>query len=291
MNPDHRPISPPAERGVRGDELPAYVSNGLIGLRVRENPLQPGMCMISGFVGEHLRHGVEAAAAAPYPLSGDVALDGQRARDRTDAYKAVDQTYDFMTAELTSRLVVVIGDVSADIRIVTFASRTNPTIVCQEVQIAASKACTLELRLELGVDGVRGRTLERRLDTPGEDAAVCDGSLLRESEGARGRCGLALKTAAPPRADASQTPSDRGGTVSTTYRLKVRKARPAVSPSWPAWFPTPCINSPIDRLYVCLPPPTKWVLTNCAVVTGMFGVTCGEGASGLSGRSEMAGDG
>lgn len=68
MDP-HLPISPPPTRGPRGADLPAYVSNGLIGLRVRENPLQAGMCIVSGFVGEHHETRVEAAVAGPYPLA------------------------------------------------------------------------------------------------------------------------------------------------------------------------------------------------------------------------------
>jgi trehalose/maltose hydrolase-like predicted phosphorylase len=219
------PISPPAERGSRREDLPAYVSNGLIGLRVRENPLDAGMCMVSGFVGEHHEFCVEAAVAAPYPLSGDVALDGQWASDRTGAVEAVDQAYDFESAELTSRLTVSLGDVRAEIEIVTFASRSHPTVVCQEISLAVSAACTLQLRLDTGLDGVRGRHLERRLDTPGEETPVCDGSLLWESEGGLGRCGLALMTTGPEDAERSQTLSDTGGPVAKTYRLKARKGR------------------------------------------------------------------
>ena len=56
------PINPPVARGVRNGELPAYVSNGLIGLRVREQPLQAGMCLVSGVAGEHAERRIEAAA-------------------------------------------------------------------------------------------------------------------------------------------------------------------------------------------------------------------------------------
>ena len=225
MDARYIPISPPAERGGRGEGLPAYVSNGLIGLRVRENPLNAGMCMVSGFVGEHHEFRVEAAVASPYPLSGDIALDGRWASDRTGVVEAVDQAYDFETAELTSRLTVTIGDVRADVEVVTFASRTHPTVACQEIVVTVSAACALELRLDTGRDGVRGRPLERRLDTPGEDTPVCDGSLLWESEGGLGRCGIALRTDAPEGAERSQSPSDTDGPVATTYRLQARTGR------------------------------------------------------------------
>jgi len=69
-------ITPPAAEGPRDGDLPAYVSNGLIGLRVREVPLIAGMVLVSGLAGEHPERQIEAAAAAPYPLAGDLALNG-----------------------------------------------------------------------------------------------------------------------------------------------------------------------------------------------------------------------
>ena len=39
------PISPPPVKGGAGDELPAYMSNGVVGLKIRDNPLTPGMTL------------------------------------------------------------------------------------------------------------------------------------------------------------------------------------------------------------------------------------------------------
>jgi hypothetical protein len=47
------PISPPPFVGGAGKELPAYMSNGVVGLKVRDNPLTSGMTLLSGFSGEH----------------------------------------------------------------------------------------------------------------------------------------------------------------------------------------------------------------------------------------------
>ena len=58
-------ITPPVAEGPRDGDLPAYVSNGLIGLRVREGPLIAGMVLVSGLAGEHPERQIEAAAAAP----------------------------------------------------------------------------------------------------------------------------------------------------------------------------------------------------------------------------------
>lgn len=64
------PLSPEPVSGPRNGDLPAYLSNGLIGVRVREVPLFAGMVLVSGLAGAHPERGIEAAAAAPYPLSG-----------------------------------------------------------------------------------------------------------------------------------------------------------------------------------------------------------------------------
>lgn len=222
---DWRPISPPVETGARGDALPAYVSNGLVGLRVRENPLIAGMCIVSGFVGEHHEKRIEAAVAGPYPLGGDIALNGLWAGDQPLAFEPVDQAYDFATAELTSRLRLRLGGRTAEVEIVTFASRTHPTVVCQEVTVEVDAACDLMVRSRIDTNDLRGRMVERRLDTPGEPDAVCDGSILWESEGALGRLGLAMITVVNHEAGRTQEPWDALGPLSTTWTQRAVKGR------------------------------------------------------------------
>lgn len=225
MDGKYRPISPPVERGPRGRQLPAYVSNGLIGLRVRENPLHAGMCIVSGFVGRHHELRVEAAAAAPYPLAGDIAVNGLWSSDRTGAVEPLDQAYDLETGELVSRLAVSLDGVRAEVSIVVFASRTHPTVVCEEISLSVDRACEIGVRLDTGFEGVRGEPDERRLETPGEDEPVCDGSLVWRSEGGLGRCGVALLTEGPDRAERTQTSSDRRGPIATTYVFRALKGR------------------------------------------------------------------
>ena len=58
---DWRPINPAEVHGPRNGALPAYVSNGLIGLRVREMALAPGMTLVNGVAGEHPERRIEAA--------------------------------------------------------------------------------------------------------------------------------------------------------------------------------------------------------------------------------------
>src|SRR3954470_21530001 len=141
-----KPISPPPVVGGLRGELPAYLSNGVIGLRVRPNPLSAGMTLVSGLAGGHPARHIEAAALAPYPLAADISLDGVWASDASDALTIVDQAYDFETAELTPRLVYQPGEVRAEITMVAFCSRDDPTIVCQELRLRLDGLAKVVLR-------------------------------------------------------------------------------------------------------------------------------------------------
>ncbi|WP_292091145.1 glycoside hydrolase family 65 protein [Brevundimonas sp.] len=212
--------------GPRHGDLPAYVSNGLIGLRVREMPLDAGMALVSGLAGEHPEHRVEAAASAPYPLAVDLAVNGVWLGDQPWAVSDIAQRYDFACGELHSRFKFAAGDTSADVEVVTFASRTAPSLVLQEVVVATSAACELTLRPIVDVGGVRGRMARRRTDTPGSPEPACDGSLLWKTEGDVSSCGVALKTEIKPETDSQVAAWDLTGPLATTYVVTgARKAR------------------------------------------------------------------
>src|SRR6187549_2919569 len=114
------PISPPPVTGSAANELPAYMSNGVVGLKVRDNPLNPGMALLSGFSGEHPERKIEAAAFAPYPIAGDICLEGVWMSDTPHSVRVTDQAYDFSTAELTTRLQFRIKGHQATITVTSF---------------------------------------------------------------------------------------------------------------------------------------------------------------------------
>jgi protein-glucosylgalactosylhydroxylysine glucosidase len=97
------PISPAPVKGAGRKELPAYISNGIIGLRIRETALSAGLALINGYTGEHPVRGIEAAATAPYPVAGDIQLAGVWISDAPSQVTALEQSYDFSTGELTRR--------------------------------------------------------------------------------------------------------------------------------------------------------------------------------------------
>jgi trehalose/maltose hydrolase-like predicted phosphorylase len=222
------PISPSPEFGPRDGDLPAYVGNGLIGIRVREQPLQAGMALVNGFAGEHPDRRVEAAAVAPYPLAGDLALNGVWLSDQPSAVSDLAQAYDFATGELTSTFRYEAGGVAAEVAVVTFASRSAPSIVLQEVEVRASEACDLALRAVVETGGVRGRVARRRTDTPGEPEPACDGSLLWEAEGGLSTCGVALVTELTGNL-ADERPGiqawDASGALRSEYKVRTRADR------------------------------------------------------------------
>ena len=132
------PISPPPVRGSGRRELPAYLSNGLMGLRVRDQPLAAGMALVSGYSGEHPERRIEAAAPAPYPLAGDIALDGVWLSDVPHQVGDLEQAYDFSCGELTTRFTFTAAGRAARVEVLTFCSRADPTLVCQEVAVRRS---------------------------------------------------------------------------------------------------------------------------------------------------------
>jgi trehalose/maltose hydrolase-like predicted phosphorylase len=185
------PISPDPVRSRGERELPAYVSNGLIGLRVMDVPLNAGMARVSGFAGEHPERRIEAAAAAPYPVAGDLAINGVWLSDVLHQVRDLEQSYDFSSGELTSRFVFSATDVSLRCEILTFASREDPTLVCQEVSLTFEGACDVNVKSMVDAGNVPGRALRQMRDTPGQDKPCCDGALLWESAGGLGKVGLA----------------------------------------------------------------------------------------------------
>lgn len=220
------PINPETIRGSGRRELPAYVSNGLIGLRVRELPLTSGMTLISGYSGQHYERQVEAAAVAPYPVAGDIALNGVWLSDVPQQAENLEQDYDFSSGELTTRFDFRAGERLAKVEVVTFCSRHDPTLVCQEVAVNVDGACGLGLRAIVDASGADGRALRHSRVTPGEVQPATDGTLLWEAAGALSTCGVALVTEVLGTGDAARAlPPLRDHRLVSEYAVRARAGR------------------------------------------------------------------
>src|SRR4029079_14724839 len=138
------PLSPPSVKGSGIKELPAYLSNGVVGLRVRPNPLAAGMALLCGFSGIHSEKKIEAAAVAPYPLAANLALNGFWLSDEPHRLTVIDQVYDFSNGELTSRVRFHAQGITANIAVLTFCCRHQPTLVAQEITVRLDTPCDLK---------------------------------------------------------------------------------------------------------------------------------------------------
>jgi protein-glucosylgalactosylhydroxylysine glucosidase len=220
-----KPLNPGSARSGGQKELPAYVSNGLIGLRVRDIPLIAGMALVSGFAGEHPLRQIEAAAPAPYPLAGDVAIDGVWLSDVPHQVRDLEQSYDFSTGELSSKFTFAASGNAVHCEVLTFASREDPTLVCQELSLTAESACDLKLRAMIDAAGISGRARRQTRSTPGESKASCDGSVLWESSGGMGLVGLAYVSQSLG-SNASEADPERpplsDNRLTTTYSFRCR---------------------------------------------------------------------
>ena len=220
-----RPISPAPVTGVGDDLLPAYLSNGVVGLRVREIPLMTGVAVLNGLAGEHPVDHVECTPHAPYPLSGDLRVGRVRLSDFLLCVRDVEQRYDFGSGELTSRFVFVTPEATAEVEVTTFCSRTHPAIVAQRVQLIVDAACDVELSAKLDPRPVPGRWLERHVDVPGGDDAPVDGALHWETLGGFGRCGVAYSTACDADGERSTATWDKESPLVTSYSFRARRGR------------------------------------------------------------------
>ena len=221
-----RPLSPDAVVGSGRKELPAYLSNGVMGLRVREVPLIAGMTLISGYTGEHPDRGIEAAAVAPYPCAGDLQIDGVNLSDVPQLIEAHDQAYDFSCAELTTRFMFRVGEVCARVEVLTFCDRVEPALICQEIALAVDADCDAALSAIVDANKIDGRALRHMRATPGENEPACDGALLWESAGGLSTCGVAYVTEILGAGVVEPTrPPLAGFRLKSSYSFRARKNR------------------------------------------------------------------
>ena len=216
------PINPPRVQGDAGNEVPAYVANGVMGLRVRAMPLAAGLTLLSGYSGQHPQRLIEAIAVAPYPVASDIQLAGVWLSDAASAVTVIDQAYDFAAGELTSRFEFEAGGCRARVEVLVFCSREEPSLVCQEMMVKLDTDTDLVLKALVDARQAEGRALHHLRDTPGEDKPCCDGALLWESAGALSTCGIAYVTELVGAESEPTRPPLENRTLTTGYAFKGR---------------------------------------------------------------------
>jgi trehalose/maltose hydrolase-like predicted phosphorylase len=221
------PLSPPPVTSGGAHDLPAYVSNGFVGLRVLDIPLFPGVVLVNGFAGLHSALQVEAAAEAPYPLAGDITLDGVRLTTAPQCAEFVSQAYDFSNGELTTTFRYRTSSAMATVEVLTLASRERPTIVLQEVAVEVDRPADLELRALVDTTRILGHRTSRHLTIPGAEPDAVDGCCRWESIGGRATVGVAFKSEFLGDAEAKRTVRDWGieADLATDYSVRARPGR------------------------------------------------------------------
>ena len=139
---------------------PAYLSNGLIGIRPGPNPLAKALTCVSGFVFAHIPYGMESLSPAPYPLETDIGVRGTRLLKRPDLVKIERQNLDTSTGELTTRMVFAPGtgkDLRLVVEVLQFASRSVPSLLCQEIRVTPSTDVELEFEPAIDTAGIPGQ--------------------------------------------------------------------------------------------------------------------------------------
>jgi len=189
-----KPISPKPVTTIDGDGLPAYVSNGVIGLRVRAVPLERGIAVLNGLAGMHPHAFVESSPYAPYPFGADVRVNGTWLSDVPHCVEYGDQRYDFETGELHTTFRAHARDVTAEFDVLTFCSRSQPSLALQEVAVTFDGACDVSLRAVLDPGNIPGSFADRWHEMPIDQGETIDGALRWETNGAMSSCGAAFST-------------------------------------------------------------------------------------------------
>jgi trehalose/maltose hydrolase-like predicted phosphorylase len=221
------PLSPPPLREPRPEYLPAYVSNGLIGLRCPWIPFLDGTAMVNGFAGIDPSDGVEGFSRVPFPLSADLSIDGISLSRARENVRLVEQAYDFSSGELRTTLDFSTAAATARIEVITLCSRTLPTVALQELQVRVDRAADLRLTVGLDPTGVPG-VAEYRDGSTGRDTALePDALMVWHSPGSVSLCGLAYRSELDGADDAGRRIDrhDERGRLATTYAFRARKGR------------------------------------------------------------------
>jgi trehalose/maltose hydrolase-like predicted phosphorylase len=219
------PISPAAVREYRPEFIPAYLSNGVIGLRAGRVPFLEGLAIASGFAGRDPEMHVESFARAPFPLSCDIKIGDGELNRSLERVTLREQRYDFSCGELLTAFEFDGGNARAQVEVVTLCSRTQPTICMQEVRLEVDRACDVEMKAGIDPTGVPGGMVSRRTHSQAPKEVTTDGSLRWESNGGISECGAAYGTEFTG-ADARRSfDEDDHAALETSYAFRARAGR------------------------------------------------------------------
>jgi trehalose/maltose hydrolase-like predicted phosphorylase len=134
---------------------PTTLANGVIGISPGKNPLLPCQTVVSGFVRSHPSMQFEEFSRAPYPLGTDIQVNNVSMREHPDKITVMEQTLYMEYGELVTKMVFRPSDnVTVDLEVLQFASRSVPALVCQQIAVRASQDVTVQLTTHVDREGL-----------------------------------------------------------------------------------------------------------------------------------------
>jgi trehalose/maltose hydrolase-like predicted phosphorylase len=203
--------------------LPAYLSNGLIGMRLGTVPWSRGVTTINGFEGMDTTLNVEAIAQAPYVLGGDLSIGRVKLSESPQRATPQEIRYDFTCGELQMAFRFEGDDATAEVSLLSFCSRTRPSLVLQEVVVAVDRDCDLVHAATVDTGEIPGSWVDRQAHPSVVLAPMVDGMLRWRSHGDLSTCGIAYLTEPFPNENVTrQFSHDQIGPLTTTYSFRAR---------------------------------------------------------------------
>jgi protein-glucosylgalactosylhydroxylysine glucosidase len=201
---------------------PAYLSNGLIGIRPGPNPLANAQTCLSGFDFVHPAYKVECLSPAPYPLETDMRVGRASLLKYPDLVKIRRQTLDTSCGELITQMDFAPGNgAQLTIEVLQFASRSVPSLVCQQISVTPSADTEIEFVPRIENAAIPGRTYFSQMP----ERTQIDLVLGMESGGNLSKLGVALWILTPEaQAQRQEISRDESG-LSRTYILKARSGQ------------------------------------------------------------------
>jgi len=169
----------------------------------------------------------EGFARAPFPIAGDVEVDGHWLSSDGGRARFLVQAYDFGCGELQSSFEFRPDATCVRVQTVSFCSRSLPALVLQEIRLEVDRDCELAVRAGLNQTGIAGRWKARRTRTPGTVQPVVDGLMEWETDGSLSSCGAAYVTRLEGAEGAERRveETDRRAPLQTSYRFRARPGR------------------------------------------------------------------
>jgi protein-glucosylgalactosylhydroxylysine glucosidase len=182
----------------RGDSVgvdPAYLSNGLVGIRPGRIPLMPAPACVAGFVYLQPDHSVESLSPAPYPLTTDIRVNGISLLESPERCALISQRLDMSNGELKTEFTFDGGSgIKAGVLVRQLTLRSEPSLLWQRIEIRPATSGRIEFAPQITTAGIPGRVITEGLPVGGK----ADCALLFQSLGDLSRLGVAVLVKADP---------------------------------------------------------------------------------------------